>query len=68
MKATGEFSKSFVSEHLLGAEVDNAMETNDEDDVKWASSALYVGGGDTVSQFLGIFLDIQLIHRRQSPQ
>jgi len=52
MKATGEFSKSFVSEHLLGAEVDNVMETNDEDDVKWASSALYVGGGDTVSQFL----------------
>jgi len=55
MKATGEFSKSFVSEHLLGAEVDDIMETNDEDDVKWASSALYVGGGDTVSQFLCIF-------------
>ena len=59
-QATGNFVDSFVSKHFLK---DNGPTTDptEREYIKWASSALYTAGGDTVSflcHFLLNFLDL----------
>jgi hypothetical protein len=45
---TGDYVESFVSKHLVK---ENGLSTDalKQDYVKWASEALYIGGGDTVN-------------------
>jgi hypothetical protein len=45
---TGDYVESFVSKHLVK---ENGLftDTLKQDYVKWASEALYIGGGDTVN-------------------
>jgi hypothetical protein len=47
-QSSGNFTESFVSRHLL-EENGPVTDPDAQDYLMWASSALYVGGGDTVS-------------------
>ena len=47
LQATGDYVESFTSKHLYsedGQRVDEEAEQN----IKWCSAALFIGGGDTV--------------------
>jgi len=43
----GDYVDSFVSKNLLPEE-GGAVDSETEENIKWAGAALYVGGGDTV--------------------
>ena len=61
-KATGNYTESFTSKHLLE---DNGQFTDSEKQeyIKWTGGALYTGGGDTVIVLFYVHIpsDLQIL-------